>query len=374
LEQRINDTLDKNEQYVKQLYEVKDRGVTIVDNQKDTVPGLYNLLWQPLDSLLAGINTIYYAPAGLLNRINLAAINYSGKKVLGDKYAFHLVGSTRDIVSYKSQSIENRNDTLLLYGGIQFDMDSSSLVEQHKKYYSTPTLNDGIAVRSGNSYTWLPIDGSAEELSSIQALAASQKIPTHSFTQKEATEESFIFYTHQTRSPALIHIASHGFFYPDEQRRKLKEEGKDAPYFMSSANVFQRSGIVFAGANQVTSGKDPIQGIEDGIVTAYDISNANLQNTKLMVLSACETGLGKIENTEGVFGLQRAIRMAGCKNLLMSLWKVPDEQTSRFMGYFYTQLLQEKKTIYDSFQFAQKQMRELYSGQPYNWAGFVLME
>jgi CHAT domain-containing protein/ankyrin repeat protein len=374
LEQRINDTLDKNELYVKQLYEVTDRGIKISNNQIDTVPGLYRLLWLPLDSLLTGINTIYYAPSGLLHRINFAAINYSGKKVLGDKYSFHLMGSTRDLLSYKSDHIEARNDTLLLYGGIDFDVDSSSLARQRKKYYSTPTINDGTGMRSGNSTAWAPLEGSAEELASIQTLTISQKIPTHSFTQKEASEESFIFYTHQSRSPALIHIASHGFFYPDEQRRKLKEEGKDAPYFMSSANVFQRSGLVFAGANHISSGKSPIQGIEDGIVTAYDISNADLQNTKLMVLSACETGLGKIENTEGVFGLQRAVRMAGCKNLLMSLWKIPDEQTARFMDYFYKQLLQEKKNIYESFQFAQKQMRELYSGQPYFWAGFVLME
>ena len=374
LEQRINDALDKNEIYVKKLYQVKDRGVTIEDNQKDTVPGLYQLVWQPLDSLLTGINTIYYAPAGLLNRINLAAISYSGNKVLGDKYAFHLMGSTRDLVNYKSEHIDKTTDTLLLYGGIQYDMDSASLAQQHEKYFSTPTLNDGLAIRSGNNFNWPPIEGSAEELASIQALADSQKIPTYSFTQKQATEESFIFYTHQIKSPAIIHIATHGFFYPDEQRRSLNEEGKDAPYFMSSANTLERSGIVFAGANQVTSGKKPIQGIEDGIVTAYDISNTNLQNTKLMVLSACETGLGKIENTEGVFGLQRAMRMAGCKNLLMSLWKVPDEQTALFMNYFYTQLLQEKKTIYESYQSAQKQMRELYSGQPYFWAGFVLME
>ena len=374
LEQRINDTLDKNEIYVKKLYQVKDRGVTVESNQKDTVPGLYRLVWQPLDSLLAGINTIYYAPAGLLNRINLAAINYSGNKVLGDKYVFHLMGSTRDLVNYKSERIDITADTLLLYGGIQFNMDSASLAQQHNKYFSTPTFNDGLAMRSGNSFNWPPIEGSAEELASIEALADSQKIPTHSFTQKQATEESFIYYTHQTKSPAIIHIATHGFFYPDQQRRRLNEEGKDAPYFMSSVNTLDRSGIVFAGANQVTSGKAPIQGIEDGIVTAGDISNTNLQNTKLMVLSACETGLGKIENTEGVFGLQRAIRMAGCKNLLMSLWKVPDEQTARFMNYFYTQLLQEKKTIYESYQYAQKQMRELYSGQPYFWAGFVLME
>ncbi len=374
LEQRINDTLDKNEIYVKKLYQVKDRGVTVESNQKDTVPGLYRLVWQPLDSLLTGINTIYYAPAGLLNRINIAAINYSGNKVLGDKYVFHLMGSTRDLVNYKSERIDNTADTLLLYGGIQFNMDSASLAQQHNKYFSTPTLSDGLATRSGNYFNWPPIEGSAEELVSIEALADSQKIPTHSFTQKQATEESFIYYTHQTKSPAIIHIATHGFFYPDQQRRRLNEEGKDAPYFMSSVNTLERSGIVFAGANQVTSGKAPIQGIEDGIVTAGDISNTNLQNTKLMVLSACETGLGKIENTEGVFGLQRGIRMAGCKNLLMSLWKVPDEQTARFMNYFYTQLLQDKKTIYESYQYAQKQMRELYGGQPYFWAGFVLME
>lgn len=373
LEQRINDTIEKNEQYVKRLYKIKDRGVQLANSPIDTIPSLYELLWQPLDSLLSGVKTIYYAPEGLLNRINLAAINYSGKKVLGDKYSFHLMGSTRDLVSYRAESINLPADTMLLYGNIDFDMDSSFLADQRKQYFKTLSQASLTDIRGGAAAHWESLAGSLDEVNELMELTAAQKAPVRVFTQKAASEESFKYYTQQTQSPAIIHIATHGFFFSNEKLTK-PVFGSPAPYFISSPNAMLRSGIVFAGANRVSSGQEPVAGIEDGIITAYDISNINLSNTKLMVLSACETGLGKIENTEGVFGLQRAIRIAGCKNLIMSLWKVPDVQTARFMKYFYTQVLQEHKNLYESFQYAQQQMRELFSGEPYFWAGFVLME
>jgi len=109
------------------------------------------------------------------------------------------------------------------------------------------------------------------------------------------------------------------------------------------------------------------------VLTAYEISNMNLSNTELVVLSACETGLGDIHGSEGVYGLQRSFKMAGVKYLIMSLWQVPDRATSVFMTRFYENLLKEKMTIRDAFNVTQLEMRDRFF-DPYNWAGFVLIE
>ena len=134
-----------------------------------------------------------------------------------------------------------------------------------------------------------------------------------------------------------------------------------------------RSGLLMAGAKQAwLTGKHP-EGQEDGILTAYEISQMNLSNTELVVLSACETGLGQVSGNEGVYGLQRAFKIAGAKYLIMSLWKVDDRSTAAFMAKFYQQWLQEKQTIPEAFRTAQQAMRTQSPGA-YDWAGFVLIE
>ncbi len=98
-----------------------------------------------------------------------------------------------------------------------------------------------------------------------------------------------------------------------------------------------------------------------------------LSGTELVVLSACETGLGDIVGNEGVYGLQRAFKIAGAKYLIMSLWKVDDRSTQAFMTSFYRHWLMEKKTVPEAFRSTQLEMRAKYSGA-YDWAGFVLIE
>ena len=135
-----------------------------------------------------------------------------------------------------------------------------------------------------------------------------------------------------------------------------------------------RSGLILAGGNYAwKNGKPFKEGMEDGILTAYEISQMNLSNTELVVLSACETGLGDIQGNEGVYGLQRAFKIAGAKYLIMSLWQVPDKQTSLLMTTFYKKWLEDKMTIPDAFHAAQKELREI-GLDPYQWAGFVLVE
>ena len=144
--------------------------------------------------------------------------------------------------------------------------------------------------------------------------------------------------------------------------------------FKTSEHPLIRSGLLLAGANQAwSSNREQQSADEDGVITAYEISQMNLTNTELVVLSACETGLGDIKGNEGVYGLQRALKIAGAQNLIISLWKVPDRETAKLMTSFYTYWLQEQLSIREALSKAQKDFRD-NGYDPYYWAGFILLE
>ena len=133
-----------------------------------------------------------------------------------------------------------------------------------------------------------------------------------------------------------------------------------------------RSGLIFSGANKAWSNPNyESDSTDDGILTALEISNLDLSEAKLVVMSACETGLGDIKGSEGVFGLQRAFKLAGAKNIIMSLWKVPDAQTKELMKLFYENCF-NGLSVSDALRAAQKEMSKKYP--PYYWAAFKLLE
>ena len=140
--------------------------------------------------------------------------------------------------------------------------------------------------------------------------------------------------------------------------------------FVNNENPLMRSGLVLAGANDVWI-KTEKGDADDGVLTAQEVTQIDLRKNDLVVLSACETGLGDIKGNEGVYGLQRALKMAGVKYIIMSLWQIPDKETVEFMGKFYTNLLSDKD-IKGAFYKTQKEMRTKYD--PYFWGAFVLME
>jgi CHAT domain-containing protein len=191
----------------------------------------------------------------------------------------------------------------------------------------------------------------------------------------QATEESLKggwASAHLSSSPKILHLATHGYFYPDPEEEKEGLLSSEAPAFKISDHPMIRSGLIMAGGNHVWKGNPPIEGLEDGILTAYEVSQVNLSNTELVVLSACETGLGDIEGNEGVYGLQRAFKIAGAKNLIMSLWSVPDQQTQEMMAFFYDKWLSEGMELEEAFRKAQQEMRRRYVDL-YYWAAFVLI-
>jgi CHAT domain-containing protein len=178
-----------------------------------------------------------------------------------------------------------------------------------------------------------------------------------------------------TASPQVIHLATHGYFFPDTKNRdEVRGMRDDEPVFKTSDQPMIRSGLILAGGNHAWKTGRPLRpDVEDGILTAYEISQMDLSGTELVVLSACETGLGDIDGNEGVYGLQRAFKIAGAKYLVMSLWQVPDQQTQELMAAFYENWLTKKMGIPDAFRAAQQSVRDRYD-HPFFWAGFVLVE
>jgi CHAT domain-containing protein len=186
------------------------------------------------------------------------------------------------------------------------------------------------------------------------------------------------------RSPRILHLATHGFFLPDEQR-DLNREGRgfgldvggfsggpDGPGRLAGPmmeNPMLRSGLALAGANAWLRAGNPPEEAEDGLLTAEDVAGLDLLATELVVLSACETGLGQIHIGEGVFGLRRAFVLAGAKTLVMSLWKVPDEPTRELMEDFYGRLLAGTGRA-ESLREAQLAMKAKYP-EPFYWGAFI---
>ncbi|MDO8366370.1 MAG: CHAT domain-containing protein, partial [Saprospiraceae bacterium] len=176
-----------------------------------------------------------------------------------------------------------------------------------------------------------------------------------------------------TPSPRILHLATHGFSYPDPKKNPTKGFGNTEPTYKLLDDPMLRSGLVLAGANYYCKNKRPLTNAEDGMLVAYEVRDLNLQNTELAVLSACQTGLGDVVGSEGVYGLQRAFRIAGAKFLIVSLWEVPDEQTQELMRLFYQNWLEKKESLRDAFNHAQQYLKEK-EPNPYMWAGFVLVE
>lgn len=351
----------------------------VADNNRDNInrlyagkqhsDSLYKLIWTPIDNRLKDIHTVYYSPFASLNTISFAAVPVNEKELLSDKYRLVQLNSTKALTENAEQKI-SQADSLVLYGGIAYQADSSTLKMQlNKKLFPDEITKTGSFYAAGEqSWNYLPF--SAEEAEQIKNSGMKSHFPVSLISGEQATEES-LKELQGKRSPAVLHIATHGFFFPDpEQQKDNKAANKNV--FKYSANPLMRSGLFFAGAYYTWTKNRSFTGLEDGIATAYEIANLYLPNTKLAVLSACETGLGDVRGSDGVWGLQRAFRIAGVKNLVMSLWKVPDKETAEFMSLFYENIFR-RQTIADAFIAAQAAMKNKYRNDPYKWAAFILV-
>ena len=347
------------------------RGLEIKDRNTKLGSELYKLIWQPLEPYLKGIKKISYSPAGKLYGIAFHALPVDSTTILIDKYQLQQYTSTRQVALRNTESEAVKPANITLFGDANFSMDSLQLTKQRTNQSNTDVSTSIYtpSTRGADNNSWQNLPGTAEEIKKINSLFNQNKLITKTFTKAAASEENLKALG--GNSPQILHIATHGFFLPEPDKKK-KESGFDQSNTYTLANdPLLRTGLILAGANYAWSGKTPIDGVEDGIATAYEISQLNLSNTELVVLSACETALGDVKGSEGVFGLQRAFKMAGVKKMIVSLWQVPDKETAELMTSFYSYWMKGKK-INDAFAQAQADMRKKYS--PFYWAAFVMID
>ena len=376
--------LKKGEQYPQLVKLCKEAELKQYSPESE-LDELYNLVWKPISSQLTGIKTIYYTPSGLLNNIPFQALYQEkdgAKEYLMDKYSMHQLTSTRYLaLGLKQKADENIETNIALFGGVNYNdfpeskSDTSNYLASeaaflYKNLIASRDLED---TRSGASY----LPGTKKEVENIADLLKSNKWEVTTTEGKNASENKFKAFS-GTNSKSILHIATHGFAFPEKEEKR-----KEMAFSMMSGNEkyksydnpMIRSGLLFGGANLTWQGNgDSLLKTtnEDGVLTAYELSQLDLSNTKLVVLSACQTGKGAIQGSEGTFGLKRALKLAGVENMIVSLWDVPDEPTMEMMTLFYTELSKTKKPVL-SFDVAQKTMRDKYPNEPKNWAGFVFV-
>jgi len=349
----------------------KTRGLIAGPETADSAPGslesadtsaAYTAVWKPLEPALAGAQRIYIATDGVLNQIPIGLLSDSSGKMLLEKYQLRYVDSTRDLCSTHNTSIQK---SAILLGNPMFDLGQAS---SNTAPGSSPASQSqrSIDLRGG---PLPPLPGTEVEVAAIDKLLRQSGWQTMLYTRDRALKSSI----QSVRGPRIVHIATHGFFLEDHPASG--KAGGMVHLRGASDDPMLHSGLLFAGANRTRSGAPT--GDDNGVLTAYEASQLNLQGTELVVLSACETGLGEQGNNEGVFGLRRALQEAGADSVLMSLWSVPDQETQELMALFYAKWLGGLDKP-EALRQAQVQEREVVRKRygrdlPYYWGAFVLI-
>lgn len=330
----------------------------------------FKLLFEKIYNVVGPVRKIYFSGDGVYNQINISTLyNPNEKKYLEEEYDICLVTNLRDIISIKNKKEERfaPGDYAALFGFPDYTMALNN---------PAAVVNDDNLLalnRAGarGKYVLPPLPGTKTEVEEIKKVLDANKVRTEMFMAEKSDESTL----KKLKNPFILHIATHGFFEANVTR---KADSRAVPEALQRAaeNPLLRSGVMLAGASNSYSAsyKDITtwESFEDGILTAYEVMNLDLDSTELVVLSACETGLGDVKNGEGVYGLQRAFLVAGAKSIIMSLWEVSDDATRDLMIAFYKYWL-ETGNKHDAFKEAQKEIKFKYK-HPYFWGAFVLIE
>ncbi|HHP7241037.1 MAG TPA: CHAT domain-containing protein [Cyclobacteriaceae bacterium] len=374
----------------------------------------YNLFWRPIANNLNGISKIYFSPDGVYNQISIYTLqNSKTKNYTVDEVDIRVLTNTKDLVINNGKNKNNyKSKKAQFFGFPNYNMGNleQMLAEREQALETAENIADAVSqgrgkrgtrggtrgsrgsrsgeegiadllsdnregglsrglrgniqrYMSGNNLLAL-LPGTKKEVETIKDLYDNEELPYDMYMEDNAMENSI----KEVKNPSTLHIATHGFFLENQETEN--NEAVD-PYV---ENPLLRSGLILAGANSFLStgsiGEGTTDG-DDGILTAYEAMNLYLDDTDLVVLSACETGLGEVLNGEGVFGLQRAFQIAGAESLIMSMWSVDDAATQELMTAFYNEWLKTGDK-HNAFKKAQKQIKEKWEA-PYYWGAFVMV-
>lgn len=303
----------------------------------------YNRFWKPIAEglQLAGkgkTKKVFVSPDGLYNQININTLKNpkTGTYVL-DELDIQLLTNTKELVEVAVTPSGGRHDASL------FGRPAYSLAKDTTVHLRTPNARPP----SAKEIKFADLVGTEKEVKEIQQLLQQKNWDTNLHLGREATEH----HVKNTQNPKVLHLATHGYFLPSDDDK---------------VDATMQSGLVFAGAND-----PPASTTDDGVLTAYEAMNLDLDSTELVVLSACETALGKVEAGEGVYGFQRTLKISGAQTILMSLWQVDDQATQELMQLFYTEWLSHGDK-HLAFRRAQHTMKVKYKVPRY-WGAFVMV-
>jgi CHAT domain-containing protein len=326
----------------------------------------YEYFWRPIAEHLrkvlpgSGRPTVYLSADGVYHTINVNTMfNPLNGKFVHDECSIRALSNCKDLLT-EGKSAQTGDIALFGYPDYNAPIAkpaSTSDLDSYEKLEIKP----GTRFAEGEGIALLP--GTKQEVEEIAGTFNKKGLRTVNYLGTEASEGKI----KELRSPRVLHVATHGYFLASDPAGTVSQS---ASKLMSSQNPFLRSGLLLSGAATTLKTGTSSAG-DDGILTAFEAMNLSLDDTELVVLSACETGRGEVLNGEGVFGLQRAFEVAGSKAVIMSLWKVDDQATRRLMSQFY-QYWQQTGNLRESFEHAQLTLRASLA-HPYYWGGFVLI-
>ena len=346
------------------------------DRVTDFTTALKTLILDPIAPYLQDTDHLLISPDGELNRLPFEALQTDSGDFLVQQYQISYLGSGRDLLRFNVVE-PSRNPAVILANPDYQIASTSPLPDLAEESVTTATLlseqrslgSVETNRRSGDLSqldNFDPLPGTAAEAEALASLLPNAQI----LTAGNATENILKI----IQSPRILHIATHGFFLPNADRVTSPTQFGDGILNATTStasipveNPLLRSGLALAGFNTRSSGT------EDGVLTALEASQLNLFGTQLVVLSACDTGLGDISNGEGVYGLRRAFALAGAETQLLSLWQVDDSGTQSLMTRYYENLMtgMGRSEALREVQLEMIAADDEYS-HPYYWAAFIL--
>ncbi|MEQ9468507.1 MAG: CHAT domain-containing protein [Ekhidna sp.] len=314
----------------------------------------YEKFWRPIQDEVGAVATIYLSPDGVYNQINLEAIPTPDGRYVLDNSNIILISNTKDLFLNKIKTkVVAEKQYAMMFGNPEFYLQTKP---------GQPLATSGLTRATAEVVTSLP--GTKEEIEELNDLLDRKGWETDKFTESEASESSI----KQVTNPRVFHVATHGFFKEAPKATNLDEEYNETAAY---DNPLLKTGLLLAGAGDILNQTQFNYNVDNGILTAYEAMNLNLDQTDLVVLSACETGLGEVQAGEGVYGLQRAFLVAGARTIIMSLFKVSDDATQQLMIKFYRKWI-ETGNKRQAFIDAKKEIRNEYR-DPIYWGPFVMI-
>lgn len=367
--------------YRSHFHDVSERGGSSfsadLESYKDIASKLYERIWKPVEQKLSGGDLTFIAPDGALNLVSFAGLTAADGKYLIESHPIQYLSSGRDLVRLKH--MVEPGTGLFALGDPDFDASPSARLSSEAALAQVPESDSLFFcrlrnVRSGcealHEIRVLPLPGTRAEVERISEVWERESgEPCSAFFGPEASEDKF---KRSAPGSRVIHLATHGYYaegdcQPDLPKRRIgMSEG------FVGENPLLLSGLFLAGANLHGEGADSL-GVEDGILTAEEVTGMDLEGTKWVILSACESGLGEVKAGEGVYGLRRAFQMAGARTVISALWPVSDKATADMMSCLYG--FEEDNLALAMQSLAKRKLEELRKrnqpDHPYLWAPFI---